>query len=540
MTSIKFLTASASAVALASVFLLATGATAHPVYRPYHHNAVPIDPNLPMPHIGPVQGPYHTKNPTSGTWTDYSGTLPFVNGPWNPLVLTDGTVLVEDFCTSPQTWYRLTPNKKGSYAKGKWSTISTMPSGYSPLFFASQVLPDGRLIVNGGEYNNCSAVWSTNGALYDPASDKWSTVTPPTGWSQIGDAQSIILPNGSYMLADCCAAKSAIAAISGTTVTWTTGTTYGDNDEEPWAALPNGNVMTVDVWNLPGNKDDYEIYDTSKGTWSLAGTTADLLTTTQYRELGPTALTPKGPKGGTIVQCSANPTSGFNDIYSVANDTWTTGPYMKVGSTTYNCSDAPGATLPSGNVLIQASPGTFAAPSHFWEFSVGKTGTVTNAQVNDPSSAPSTSSFEGNLTVLPNGTVMWDNSQVTPNEVAFYKPKGSPKSSWLPVISSVKSTLKVGSTGNAISGTNFNGFDLGGVYGDDSQVSTNFPIVRITNNATGDVCYAKSYNFSTMGVWTSGTTNAVFDISKKCETGASTLQAIVNGIASTGTSVTLS
>jgi len=42
-----------------------------------------------------------------------------------------------------------------------------------------------------------------------------------------------------------------------------------------------------------------------------------------------------------------------------------------------------------------------------------------------------------------------------------------------------------------------------------------------------------------MGVWTTGTTNAEFDIPKRCETGASTLQVIVNGIASAGVSVTL-
>ncbi len=28
-----------------------------------------------------------------------------------------------------------------------------MPSNYVPLYFASAVLPDGKLIVNGGEYN---------------------------------------------------------------------------------------------------------------------------------------------------------------------------------------------------------------------------------------------------------------------------------------------------------------------------------------------------------------------------------------------------
>ena len=118
-------------------------------------------------------------------------------------------------------------------------------------------------------------------------------------------------------------------------------------------------------------------------------------------------------------------------------------------------------------------------------------------------------------------------------------PKGSPKTGWLPVVSSVSSTLTVGSTGNAISGTNFNGFSQGAMYGDDKQMATNYPLVRITNNATSDVCFGRSYNFSTMGVWTVGTTNAEFDIPGTCETGASTLQVIVNGLASAGVSVTL-
>jgi hypothetical protein len=107
------------------------------------------------------------------------------------------------------------------------------------------------------------------------------------------------------------------------------------------------------------------------------------------------------------------------------------------------------------------------------------------------------------------------------------------------VVSSVSASLTVGSTANPISGTNFNGFDLGGAYGDDAQAATNFPLVRITNTSSGDVCFGRSYNFSTMGVWTSGTTNAVFDLPSSCETGASTLQVVVNGIASAGVSVTL-
>src|SRR5207253_1786912 len=146
------------------------------------------------------------------------------------------------------------------------------------------------------------------------------------------------------------------------------------------------------------------------------------------------------------------------------------------------------------------------------------------------------------LLELPTGQLLWANSGEISGvaaEVATYTPRGKPQQSWLPVISSVSSTLTIGSTGNAIAGTNFNGFSQGASYGDDAQMATNYPLVRITNSNTGDVCFGRSYDFSTMGVWTTGTTDAVFDIPNSCEKGAGTLQVIVNGLASAGVSVTL-
>jgi hypothetical protein len=468
------------------------------------------------------------------------GTLPFSNGPWNPVQLTDGTVLVQDYCTS--NWYRLTPDSKGHYANGSWSAIAAMPSGYAPFLFSSQILSDGRLIVNGGEYDGCNASWTNKGALYDPVANSWTAVTPPAGWSTIGDAQSVILPNGRYMLANCCDSpgEQAIASIRGTKVTWTIANSYDQNDEEGWTNLPGGDVLTVDVANVGSNYNDYELYNPKNGTWTLAGRTADLLSDGEGGDVGPAALTPAYGTKGSVIQFTANLSSGINDIYDVASGTWTSGPVMMAGSTIYDCADAPAATLPDGNVLVQASPGPFATPSHFWEFGFGRKGKVTATQVNDPKQAPLTTSFEGNLLVLPTGQVLWDDSQTIPNEVALYTPGGKAKAAWKPVISSVATSLTTGSTGNAISGTNFNGFDVGGTYGDDAQASTNFPLVRITNVGSGDVCFGRSYNFSTMGVWTKGTTNAMFDIPASCETGASTLQVIVNGIASAGVAVTLS
>jgi hypothetical protein len=44
---------------------------------------------------------------------------------------------------------------------------------------------------------------------------------------------------------------------------------------------------------------------------------------------------------------------------------------------------------------------------------------------------------------------------------------------------------------NQISGTQFNGLSQANAFNDEFQVATNFPLVRITNDATGDVSYAK-------------------------------------------------
>lgn len=479
----------------------------------------------------------------SGVWKDVNGTIPPAN-PDVSLLLTDGRVMVHSACTSH--WYFLSPDKKGKYETGSWSEDSaSMPSGYAPYLFASQILADGRLFVSGGEYNtNCTTKdWTTDGALYDPVADSWTSVSPPNGWNFVGNAQSIILPNGTYMLADCCdnPGSAALASISGTKVTWSKQATVNCgsglpcNDNEGWTPLPDGDVLTVDVWQTGSNYNEVEIYDTSTGSWSQAAHTADLLSDTSF-EIGPSALRPDG----TIVQFGAN-SGGRNDLFTVSSGKWTSAPtFPEINGARPTTYHAPAAVLPDGNVLVQASP-MFAAPSNFFEFSRSKRGGMALTQVNNPSQAPNAASRDGSLLELPTGQVLWANDAFLGSaEVATYTPRGSAKASWLPVVSSVASTLKIGSTGNAISGKNFNGFTQGASYGSDRQMSTNYPLVRITNTATKDVCFGRSYGFSTMGVWTNGTTNATFDIPKACKAGAATLQAIVNGLASAAVSVTLS
>jgi len=470
----------------------------------------------------------------SGTWTGLTHAFPGSGFPDTTLQLTDGTMLMHDGCTTD--WYKLTPDNTGSYVNGTWTKEASMPSGYSPLYFASQVLADGRVIVNGGEYINCSQAFSKAGALYDPVANSWTNVNPPTGWTKIGDAQSVVLTDGTYMLANCCSTQEAKATISGTTVTFaSTGTGKADiNDEEGWTMLPNQTIVTVDAnRNLGGSSNNTEIYTDANpsGSWAAGNNTADSLVDAGSHEIGPGPLLPNGLVfwiGGTAHTGVFDPSSG----------NWTAGPDgLTIGGQPMDASDGPAVVLTCGRVLEQVSPGVFQSPSHFVEVTVTDPNTVTQAQVNEPASASGQSSYEGRLSILPTGQALWASDV---GDVQIYTPKkcNPPKSS-KPKIKHVSASLTVGSTNNNISGKGFQGVTFGGYYGDDAQMSSNYPLVRIINNGTSHVCYARTHDHSRMGISNGGTSSTSFDVPASCETGASTLEVVVNGVASGAKAVTL-
>ncbi|HEX4455323.1 MAG TPA: hypothetical protein VH143_30900, partial [Kofleriaceae bacterium] len=145
--------------------------------------------------------------PAAQTFTALKNTPTF--GPGLAQILTDGRVLAED--ADATDWWTLTPDKTGSYLNGTWTQVASPPGGYAPLYFASAVLPDGRFFVGGGEYDGSSTeVWTTSAAIYDPVANTWKTVTAPSGWTSIGDAQSVVLADGRYMMANCCTTQAAI------------------------------------------------------------------------------------------------------------------------------------------------------------------------------------------------------------------------------------------------------------------------------------------------------------------------------------------
>ena len=136
----------------------------------------------------------------------------------NPILLTDGTIMmIQAF---GEQVYLLTPDAYGNYKKGTVKRIANLPSGYCPVYFASATLPDARIIIEGGEYNcNSEAVWTNKGAIYDPLTNQWQPVEPHPDTTNIGDASSVILPDGTFLLQEPFT-KSGVA-LDPTTLTWT-------------------------------------------------------------------------------------------------------------------------------------------------------------------------------------------------------------------------------------------------------------------------------------------------------------------------------
>jgi len=105
------------------------------------------------------------------------------------LLLTDGRVLVHEEQDYAQNWYALIPDNTGGYINGIWVKVASLPHGYRPLYFGSVVLPDGRVIIEGGELNNYKQEFTTKGAVYDPAKNTWTSIKPPAGWNYLDSSE---------------------------------------------------------------------------------------------------------------------------------------------------------------------------------------------------------------------------------------------------------------------------------------------------------------------------------------------------------------
>ena len=496
----------------------------------------------------PMQTQARTSNSTvtplgPNRWTPLNNQPNFlVDGASNPILLTDGTVLIQD--TGFPDWWRLTPDSTGSYVNGTWTQIASLPNSYSPLYHSSAVLPDGRLIIEGGEYllnlqqTELVPTWSAKGSIYDPIADTWTPIKPPSFFTKvpglgqtIGDAQSVVLADGTYMQADCCTKEQAL--LDATTLTWTqTGKNkYDPNDEEGWNLLPSGEVLAVDAYvplsfpYLPNGKNS-ELYNPKTGAWHSAGSTIVQLwdsakdcggESVATFELGPGVLRPDG----TVFYTGANSCGpGNTAIFNSLTGTWTPGPPFPDD---LDIADGPAALEPNGKVIMAASP-FFGPPGVvFFEWD----GTTLTPVVGTPN-APFEPSYITNLLVLPTGQILQTDFS---NDVEIYAPAGTYEKAWAPRITSVPTFIGRGKT-YQLSGVLLNGMSQGAFYGDDIQAATNYPLVRITNVNTHEVIYARTHDHSSMAVASPDVVSTNFDVPLGAEPGYNTLVVVANGIPS--------
>ncbi len=481
-------------------------------------------------------------------WVALQNPPPF--HPGTMLLGSDGTVYVhsEPYSGGTPDWWRLTPNAKGSYVGGTWTQMPSMPNGYDPLYFSSAILPNGRLLIEGGEYLGGTPTWTNEGAIYNPVTNQWKSVAPPPGWTNIGDAMGEVLSNGTYLQMQACQncdtsnpqQSTSLALFNATGLNWLGLSGQGKNDpndEEGWTLMHSGQLLTVDTWLTPST----ELFTPSSLSWSLAGNTLQSPVNSPAAEIGPQAEMPNGnvfvvgAGNGPEAPAACNDTQpAATALYNSATQTWQSSPPIPtIAGEQQDAADGPASTLPNGNVLFDVSPCVYNAPLSFDEY---------NASTNTISSIPTVpdasedSSFNTRLLNLPNGQILFNDGS---KQMQVFTGGGTANPAWAPTVYSVSAGSVARGASATLSGSQLAGLDQGSVYGDDVQDATNFPVVRITNNASGAVTYARTSNWSSVSVAPGATSSTTFTVKPSTPTGASQLQVIANGIPSSPVAITI-
>ncbi len=448
----------------------------------------------------------------NGTWTSLLRPIPGSSGIGTMLLLSDGSVMAQGGGIV-NNWFRLTPDASGSYVNGTWSTLASMQ--YTRLYDGSAVLPDGRVLVVGGEYSSAGSDTNT-GEIYDPLANSWSPI-PNFPLARFGDNSLEVLPDGRVLAGYLNGAQTYI--FDPTANSWSaTGTKLHSDrsSEESWVKLPDDSILSYDIWASPSLPGHAQRYIPSTGQWVDAGAVPVALSGSSFGdEMGPGLLLPDGRAWFTGA-------TGHTAFYSPESNTWTAGPDIPDGLVT---DDAPGAVLPDGHVLIGADSLLYHGPTRLFDFDpVANTYT----DVTPTSSIINTSAavYTARMLMLPTGQVLLTTGS---NKLAVYTPDLDPLDVAKPTIASISDN---GDGSFTLAGTQLNGINEGASYGDDAQMASNYPIVQLTD-AGGNVYYARTFNWSSTSVATGDTpVSTQFTLPAGLPNGDYSVVVIANGVAS--------
>lgn len=454
-----------------------------------------------------------------GTWQPLAHQPPWA--PSTMFLLTDGSILTQRDDPNGNIWAKLVPDINGSYVNGTWVTVAS--SHYTRLYYGSGVLADGRVIVSGGEYSNAGSE-TTKTEVYDPVANTWTEISAPPGWTQVGDAPSAVLADGRFFLGSIssknCAFWDPVTGI------WTAGPLKNDTQctEESWTLMPDNSVLCIECRSHPAT----ERWVPSTNTWVTAGNTLQNLVLPSSLELGAALTLPDG-RGFVI---GGTPHTGLYTMPGTptGTGTWANGPdFPTINTRMIGAEDAPAAVLPNGHVMITGGPvtangGTYETPTYFFEWA--GTGTVLPQVTAPPNSTGQP--FIGRMMITPTGQLLF----AAQGQIQVFTPSTGANPAWKPSVTYVASVLAPGGT-YILQGRQLNGLTQAVAYGDEAGVATNYPIIRIRNNATGHVFYCRTFGHSTMAIATgSAVVSTNFKLPASIEPGPSQLTVVANGIPS--------
>jgi MYXO-CTERM domain-containing protein len=404
----------------------------------------------------------------AGTWTKAPANAAAGGQAFGLWMLTDGRVLSHG--SALKNWVVLTPDKKGSYANGTWTSVAS--SSHSRGGAIEHMLKDGRFFEAGGEYvdgPDCTPALCVGATIYDPVANMWTDVAP--GLYDIGDTGSANLSDGRLLVST--RSSAAMQIYDPVANKWTAGSSnsLGNGDENAWAALQNGGILAVGYKNAGA-----AIYNQATSKWIPTGAVPSGFNT--------------GDTGGISLMFDGRVfVYGFGQSYiytpgptGADPGTWALGPKLLNGD---EAEDEFSDTLPNGKVWGSLVTMTYGPGVVLQEFDP-ETNMVTSVTPPPDTGNP----YPIGYVNLPNGQVM----ATCANNDWIYTPDTGPKDAWRPTVSTV--VFNSGTT-YTLTGTQLSGLINGSDEGDDMTNAQNYPIVSLTDES-GDVYYCRSFNFSNM------------------------------------------
>jgi hypothetical protein len=475
----------------------------------------------------------------AGTWIPLANKALVTIG--TTLLLSDGTVMCSDSDPSQTTWCLLTPDKYGSYVNGTWTYIAN--AHYGRLYFQSDVLPDGRVYVAGGEDPSDTpqytpALQKRHPEIYDPVANTWTVIDPPLSLlnpaygDQIGDSVSVVTSDGTVLAAADLhnpdgTGNNKMLIYDPRTGVWSDNVLVypGNQGECSWAKLADGSILTIDA-----NATTSERYIPSQNQWVQDATVGDggvpCSIWAPNTEIGPAVTLPNG--NALFVGSSPQGTEGLYAVYTPSGNTSPGSWDVERLPDGQVAADVPGAMLFNGKALFCL--GNEFPPYAFYEYDYTLDNPIGSAGAFTLVSGPPADVQQGisvTMLDLPDGTVLLSGGT---EQLYVYQPDGSPIAIGKPTITSVTENADAS---YHLTGTGLNGISEGASFGDDAQMATDYPLVRLTDASSSLVYYARTFNWSSTSIQTGNTPESTeFTVPTNLPASTYALVVVANGIPS--------